>query len=144
MRKWGIVAIAAILAGCGLGGGEAGTVSITGTVTLDGQPVDGASVAFIGNGGARLATAQTDSTGKFTLNAATGKNTVTVAKGAPPVNAPAASDEPMLMPTEGELAKMPPPPPPSFPAKYGDPKTSGLSFDIQEGMSSIDLALSSK
>ncbi len=135
-------ALAFLLAGCGVGG-EAGTVPISGTVTLDGQPVDGAAVAFIGNGGARLATTQTDSSGKFTIQAALGKNAVTVSKASPaPANVAPAGDG--LMPTEAELAKMPPPPPPVFPPKYSDPSLSGLSFDIKEGMSSIDLSLSSK
>src|SRR5436190_16159394 len=87
--------------GCGKAP-EAGTVDVNGIVTLDGKPVDKASVAFIGKEGARLATAQTDSAGKFTIRAALGKNVVTVAKGSANPPPPPASDQPMLMPTPGE------------------------------------------
>ena len=73
--RWGralLVACACLaLPGCGT---ESGTAKVTGVVTLDGKPVDGAAVGFIGRGGARLATAQTDSAGKFTLVAALGEN----------------------------------------------------------------------
>ncbi len=133
--------LAVSLSGCGIGG-EAGTVPVTGTVTLDGQPVDGAAVAFIGNGGARLATTQTDSAGKFTVRAAAGKNAVTIAKAAPEAAAAAPVGD-GLMPSEAELARMPPPPKPAFPPKYADPNTSGLAFDVKDGMPSIDLAVTS-
>jgi len=123
---------------------DAGTVDVNGIVTLDGKPVDKASVAFIGKEGARLATAQTDSAGKFTIRAALGKNVVTVAKGSanPPPAPP--SDQPMLMPTAGEYQAMVDKVKNDFPSKYGDPKTSGLSFDVTEKMPNIEVALSSK
>ncbi len=49
------------------------------------------------------------------------------------------------MPSEGEYIKMQKAVAASeVPAKYGDPKTSGISFDIKEGMSSVDVALAGK
>jgi hypothetical protein len=45
------------------------TVSASGTVTLDGQPVDGAQVVFIDDTSTKSADAMTDAKGKFTLNA---------------------------------------------------------------------------
>lgn len=58
-----------LLVGCSGGGGaDVGAVSVSGTVTLDGQPVEGATVAFSPAGqGARSASGKTDGSGKFTL-----------------------------------------------------------------------------
>jgi hypothetical protein len=136
-------------AGCG-SAGDAGTIEIEGIVTVNDRPVSQASVAFIGNEGARLASALTDSSGRFSVRAAPGKNVVTVAKAppgdlAPPSDESDESEEPELMPTEGEYAQLQKAVAPSeVPSKYGDPKTSGISFDIVAGMESIVLALSSK
>ncbi len=57
----GVLALAAT--GCG-----SGLVTVTGKVTLDGQPVEGAVVVFQGeNGGGNPAAGQTDSEGVFQL-----------------------------------------------------------------------------
>lgn len=139
------LALVAGLPGCG-GGAEAGTEVVQGMVTVDDKPISQAAVAFIGNEGASLAAATTDSAGKFNLRAATGKNVVTVAK-APPSGAASlpASSEPQLMPSAGEYAAMTKSLPASeVPAKYGDPKTSGIAFDVKSGMPPIDVALTSK
>ena len=50
----------------------------------------------------------------------------------------------MLMPTQGEYQKMAEAVKAEVPAKYGDPKTSGLSVEAKEGMPEVELALSSK
>jgi hypothetical protein len=116
-----------------------------GTVLVNDKPISGASVAFIGKEGARLSTAQTDNSGKFKIRAALGKNVVTVARAPPGGVPPPPGDEPQLMPSEGEYLKMQKAVAASeVPAKYGDPKTSGLSFDIAEGMPAVEVALSSK
>jgi hypothetical protein len=132
------------LSGCS-GGTDAGTVAVEGIVTLDDKAIAEASVGFIGREGATLASATTDTNGRFKLRAALGKNVVTVAKAPPGGAAPPPSDEPALMPSEGQYAQMLKAAAPSeVPAKYGDPKTSGISFEIVAGMQSIALALSSK
>lgn len=140
-----LLCLAPLIAGCSKGV-EAGTTAIEGTVTVDDKPIAQAAVAFIGRDGARLASATTDASGKFKIRAALGKNVVTVAK-APPGGAapPPPSDEPQLMPSEGEYAKMQKAVAASeVPAKYGDPKTSGISFDITESMKTVDVVLTSK
>jgi hypothetical protein len=142
LARAAILMAAPLLTGCG-GGTEAGTVSVQGLVTLDGKPVESAGVGFIGREGARLASATTDKAGKFTIRASLGKNLVTVAKeSAGP--APPPSDEPMLMPTQGEYQKMQAAVKSEIPAKYGDPKTSGLAVEAKAGMPEVELALSSK
>lgn len=137
-----VIALAATI-GCGKGGKEAGTVNISGTVVLDGKPLDGATVAFIGRDGAKLSSAHTDRSGQFTLNAAIGRNQVTVAKGEPGPPPTEMSEEDMLMPTEEVLKSMPPPPKSLVPARYADPKTSGIAIEVVEGMESVELSLSS-
>ena len=47
----------ALLIVTGCGGVDDGRVSISGSVTLDGKPLDGGMIAFIGGGGGALATA---------------------------------------------------------------------------------------
>jgi len=144
VRSCGALAlIAALLSGCG-GAADPGTVNVNGLITLDGKPVDQAAVGFIGKEGARLATAQTNSAGKFTIRAAMGKNLVTVAKAsANPTSPP--SDEPQLMPSQGEYQKLLLTVKSEFPAKYADPKTSGLSIDVAADMKQeVEFALSSK
>jgi len=134
----------ALLAGCG-GAADAGTVQVAGTVTVDDKPIAQASVAFIGNEGARLASASTDSSGKFKLRAALGKNVVTVAKAPPAGAAPVSA--PDTMPSEGEYQKLVQAVKANVsevPEKYGDPKTSGLQFDITPKMTSLDLVLTKK
>jgi hypothetical protein len=133
--------LAGMLVFCVGCGGEAGSTKVSGTITLDGKPVDGAAVSFIGREGAKLATAQTDSAGKFTLTAALGKNVVTVAKAS--ANPAPAPEVPMEMPSEAEYQKMIQKIKSEFPARYGDPKTSGLSFDVVEGMEPLEIGLSS-
>ena len=133
-----LVGFLACCVGCG---GEAGSAKVSGVITLDGKPVDGAAVSFIGREGAKLATAQTDSAGKFTLSAALGKNVVTVAKAS--ANPAPAPEVPMEMPSEAEYQKMVLQLKKDFPARYGDPKTSGLSFDVVEGMEPLEIGLSS-
>jgi hypothetical protein len=138
------LSLAISLSGCS-GSNEAGTVPIEGVVTVDDKPIAQASVAFIGKEGARLASASTDSAGKFKIRAALGKNVVTVAKAPPGGTPPPPSETADLMPTEGEYIKMQKSAAASeVPAKYGDPATSGISFDITESMKSVDVVLSSK
>ncbi|MGE0756062.1 MAG: carboxypeptidase-like regulatory domain-containing protein [Pirellulaceae bacterium] len=135
--------VAILLSGCGAEN-IAGTTQINGVVTLDGAPVDQASVAFTGAEGARLATAQTDKAGKFTLRAALGTNVVTVAKAGDAPAAPVSSSD-GLMPTDGEYQQMVKnQPKPGIPAKYSDPTTSGIKLDIKDGMPEVALDLSSK
>ncbi len=54
------------------------TAEVTGTVTLGGEPVEGASVSFVNGGYADRAT--TDASGKYTVNAYLGKNKISVSK----------------------------------------------------------------
>jgi len=52
-----------VLTGCG-----GGHVPVTGVVTVDGKPVEGATVTFITEDGKQSASGQTDSSGNFSLS----------------------------------------------------------------------------
>jgi len=63
-----VSSFALVLSGCG--GSDLGSVS--GTVTLDGNPLAGAQVMFMPVGGGGVSTGETDSAGKYTLICADG------------------------------------------------------------------------
>ncbi len=131
---WILLALLIPLSGCG--GGDDGRVDVSGSVTLDGKPVEGALLAFMGGGGGALATASTDKAGKFQVRAAVGANKVTVSKeefDASKQSAP-KTDEEMTMGTDAQYREQLKLKPKSLvPAKYASPETSGLSYDIARG-----------
>ncbi len=141
-----ILALAALLvfAGCG---GEAGKVSISGTVEMDGKPLGEATVGFLAENGSSIATAATGPDGKFFAKVAPGMNKVTVSKvdpnSAPP---PPAKEEDTLSPVDTELAKMraAPKPKTGVPERFSDPTTSGLRYEIKAGMEPMDISITSK
>ena len=81
------LACCALLAGCRGGTSNPATVPVTGTVTLNGEAVEGATVTFTGEGSPRPATGTTDAQGKFSLTsfepddgAAPGDYAITITK----------------------------------------------------------------
>lgn len=117
-----------------VGCGGANLARVTGTVTYQGKPVDGAVVSFRCEQAGKMATGTTDLQGRFTLTthpdgagAVVGTHTVTVAKFAAPAGGgPAASMDDMVA-----QAKAPPlPPANALPARYADPAQSGLTFTV--------------
>jgi hypothetical protein len=71
-----VVVLAAGFAGCSGGGGREPTlVPVSGTVTLDGKPLAGASVSFVPQAGTEGAGAfgTTDAEGRYTLDHRSGK-----------------------------------------------------------------------
>ena len=138
------------LAGCGGGGGLEGVVDAGGTVTLDGQPVAGATVSFAPEGTGRHATALTGVNGKFELTtvhpgdgAIPGRYKITVSKITQPVDnsLPATQEEGMRRIKEqlqkgGEAAVLKQAkekPKNELPTKYSAAETSGLAAEIQSG-----------
>lgn len=128
-----LLAVSLTFAGCG---GD-GTVPVTGTVTLDGAPVEGAAVILEPAEGGSPASATTDASGKFSLKTVAGphkvaisKTKVTMAEGAnvPEDAGGEVSDENMEYLT---------------PMKYASPMTSGLTVDVTAGMEPVEFALTS-
>lgn len=136
------LATLALGTGCGKGGPE--TASLTGTVTLDGNPVAQAGVMFTGPAGGVPVSAVTDDQGQFRLEAPVGTNSVAVSKtkqaGAGPGAKPAGDDD-MLMPAGGAQRAEPEW---VVPKKYADTRNSGLKVDVKRGMAPVKLELSSK
>lgn len=124
-----------LLVGCG---DESAGVPVNGTVTLDGGPVAGATVAFTSADGV-LTTADTDDAGNFTIqNASPGPTKVSVTKQAPS----SGGDPEAGMPAEG--TRLPPQPKALVPTKYAIPTTSGLTVDVKPGMEPVKLEMKSK
>lgn len=115
-----------LLMGCG-GSDRADTVAVTGVVTVDGNPIENASVTFTPEAG-RSATGTTDSEGKFKLTtyesddgAIVGKHQISIAF------SPSSDDVPSNDPAEMKKAKNKNP----IPEKYGSASTSGLAEEVK-------------
>lgn len=121
---------AIIWGGCSKQKGPA-TAQVTGTVMLDGVPVEGANVLFappVGSDDARLASqAVTDSTGRYQLQTHIGGG-----KFKPGV-VPGKYDITIVKLDTAAIKNMLSPPKNLLPTKYADPKTSQLKADIVEG-----------
>jgi hypothetical protein len=120
----------ALTACCGCGGSQQaieGRTIVSGTVTLDGQPLRGGSITFTSRENSILAkTVNIESGGKFrTDRAPTGKSSVSIETESLQFGNPAA-----YVP---------------IPAKYTSAATSGLEVDLKPGENeSVDLALESQ
>lgn len=144
----------AMLVGCGEAGIE-GLRSVTGTVTYQGQPVEGAMISFIGEGSARPATAVSQAGGKYELftldskGAFPGKYTVTVVKTDAPSEA--ANKDPGIDASGRDLSmeqaaasagKATAAPKDLVPAKYGAAGTSPLKMEVKDSDDNVlDLKL---
>ncbi len=149
---FGLVLLLPLAVGCG-GGPSVGAIPATGIVTLDGKPLDGATVSFVPDSDeARSASGLTDATGAFRLTslapgdgAVPGKYKITVSKvssGPAEEAAPTSQEEAMKKLQEkskagGSSAFYSSTP--SFtvkqtlPARYADSKTSGLQAEVKKG-----------
>jgi len=134
----GLLAVA--LPGCG--GGSSDAVPITGTVTLDDKPLEGAMVTFHPEGetGGLGGSGRTGPDGKYTLTPARGKD------GLPPggyvvvVNRPLRKDgslpPPDLPPIESDARE-------SLPAVYSSRTASTLKKTVSKETTTYDIALKS-
>ncbi len=144
----GLVVLVAL--GCGSSNSGLDTVPVSGTVTLDGSPVEGARVVFAPAGGGKAASGVTDASGRYKLTTldpgdgalpgnylvmiskteATGQSPASEAV-KPGMSAEEATQAAMEALDKGEQAE------PQFedrlPAKYKDPSKSGLKVDVAKG-----------
>ena len=150
---WLVLLAVCATAGCGGGNDKYDVVTVTGTVTLDDQPVEGAAVSFSPQSKEGVAAAgTTDANGEYTLQTAgvskrgavVGAYKVTVIKqvhtetsssdkkqsgGSPPVMSPSVTTESKNV----------------LPMKYANPAQSGLEAEITEsGPNTFDFELKSK
>lgn len=114
----------ALLSSAVVGCAESDTIKVTGTVTMDGKPVDNAEVMFLPAGG-RMATGVTNSEGKFELS------TNTAGDGAVP------GDHKVTIVEHYAAGKPPPmtpgPLPTRFPPQYSDPLQTPFSAKVERG-----------
>lgn len=110
--------------------GRLKTIPVSGTVTLDGSPVEGATVMFCAPNLKLTAYGKTDSAGVYQLTtyeqgdgAPVGHFQVTIRKQEHEVTG--KSDHPALPPESRSLDHLP--------LKYAESETSGLSVEIAEG-----------
>ncbi len=124
--------VLALFVGCG---GETGPAvyPVTGTVTYQGQAVEGAVVAFRGESATKIATGTTDSEGRFQLatyqpgdGAVPGKHTVTVSKTieAGDTSVSLSMDEALENPQAQADSQN------ELPARYADPATSPIELTV--------------
>lgn len=148
----GFITLVAIV-GCGPG---ASTVPVSGTVTQNGKPVEGATVTFLRGGGdiskGELAIGKTDASGKFELTthfgskssaagAPPGEYKVTVSKAVPPPGIPAEKYKSMVEAANkaGENGAMLPPnqlPPPMveyFPPRFSSAEQTQMKVTVEPG-----------
>ena len=134
---WVLLAVALPLVGCG-GGGRPNSVTVTGQVLLDGQPLAGAAVMFTGPEGGAPVTAVTDANGNFKLEAVIGLNKVAVAKTEGGGGAGEAElSPPDEMPSSPQVSSV-------VPSKYANPATSGISVEVKPGMGPVKIELTSQ
>jgi hypothetical protein len=137
-----LAALLALAGGCGRGGPE--LVPVRGTVTLDGKPVEGASVTFIPQFPGQPALGSTDARGKFTLKthphgngAMPGTHKATVRK---------VETTGFLATEDGLSGGVAPEGIQQIwhtPQRYADPETTPLLIEVGKRMEAVSLALTS-
>lgn len=134
------------LLGCGKAPQGVPTVVVSGKVTLDGQPLGGAEVRFLGEKHAGFAITEADGTYSLTNGAQVGPNKVSISKIDPaklPPNLRGMSMADLQSIAQGQGMKTIPGQ--VVPRKYSDPVSTTLSLDVPAGgTSSADFALASK
>jgi hypothetical protein len=138
------ILVVALCLGCGQNN-PLGTVPVSGKVTYNGQPVEGATISFNPDGDGRPATAISGSDGSYSLatlnwpGSVPGSYTVVVRKS----DLALASTQPVTMEEALKLNNRPPPPPKELlPVKYGDATKSPLKAEVKKGAkNAIDLPL---
>jgi len=135
-RRLFVAALAMLLVSGILGcGGQDGLVTVSGTATHDGKPVEDLVVVFKPESG-RISSGKTDAQGRFTLLYTRDQEGVKKGKHKVYVQY-SPSDMDMQMAIEQGKAKIPAEVS-EIVAKYGNPKKTPLTFDIQQSQE-IDL-----
>jgi len=161
---WLMVVGVTVLAtlGCGRGGARLDTVPVSGLVTLDGSPVEGAMVVFAPTSGSGMAASgKTDASGRYKLTtqnpndgALAGNYLVTITKTVVLSDAASEAVKPGMTPEEATKAAMEayqksgkagPKFAEELPAKYKNPAASGFKADVVKGgKNEFDFPLTSK
>jgi hypothetical protein len=132
----GLAFVFLISTGCGSNSGPSATVS--GKVSLNGNPLGNASVTFVGSVSAQAAT--TDSQGAFAIKTPLSPGNYRVSISPPAEAAPSedSAEYAALMAGKPSAVK-----PSDFgiPAKYHSTGSSGLAYELAEGINQIEINL---
>jgi hypothetical protein len=137
------VLVLGTISGCGRSGPE--TLSVTGTVTLDGKPIAGASVMFMPQFEGQPAVGATDDEGEFTLT--TGGSTEGALVGTYQVTVTLKEVSGVLVDKDGLSAGIGPGGIQEkwiVPQRYSTVETSELSVEVARGMEPVRLELTSQ
>jgi hypothetical protein len=133
--------IVVALVGCG-GSDKPKLAPVTGVVTLDGQPIEGAAVMFMPTAGGRPAHGSTDAHGRFELmtfktgdGALVGEHRVSVTK--MKLSGVTTTDDGLSGTTDPTAIKQEW----LTPEKYASPETSGLTATVKKGMDELKFDL---
>lgn len=146
---WAILTLAFLLVSSGCGSGYSGpTGTVSGTVTLNGEPVPpGTGVAFLSDDG-YSASAQVGVGGKYQLSVAGQSNQIPAATYKVMISqagggqmSEADYDAMMQANASGTAAEPAQPKEEIIPAKYKSTATSGLSYKVEAGSNTIDINL---
>ena len=130
------------ICGCGKSGPSPTmtTLPVAGTVTLDGKPLPGADVVFMGSEAASVYVGRTDDKGEYQLRGAgnaqvncQGKCRVTISRLVKPDGSLPAADEP---PANSGATE-------SLPSRYSDAAFTELSADVPDGGGKVNFDLKS-
>jgi len=128
-----------VVAGCGKPGDYPDLIPVSGTVTMDGQPLAGARVSFVPDG-ARPSSGTTDASGRYELQytgeyagAVVGKHRVSISKTAPDPNYTPGPEEEDDEPGQVE----------TIPKQYRG-IDSELTAEVKAGANTLDFDLTSQ
>jgi hypothetical protein len=145
-----------LLPGCGSNLPK--TVPASGTVYLDGEPLDNASITLLSEDGV-TATAKSDSSGRFSLRTVVGSDLVngampgfhqvgvakTIMEGGGAEKLAGESDRDMVNRLAGSMTSTPPKQTFVVPQQFGIPSKSGITMDIPtSGSDSLRIDIKSK
>ncbi|QDT66436.1 carboxypeptidase-like regulatory domain-containing protein [Calycomorphotria hydatis] len=131
-RGWIVVIALTAMIGCGEEGPE--VAKVTGTVTLDGEPLPYADITFIPKQGGRNSLATTDDAGNYSLTYTLSQKGALVGEHKVVITSVIEADA-----GEGDDAKAIKGRPEKLPAKYNS--ASELTANVQSEENSIDFAL---
>jgi hypothetical protein len=149
-----LVVFATMIGACSSRSGRAPTYPVTGTVTMKGQPLEGATVVFVPAEGAthEPASGITDAAGKFKLStfladdgAQEGDYRIKVSKF--DIRKPTKEEQDKYISIEEEQKmqfgdeKPTPPAKNVLNPKYANETTSGFTFTVKKGENSVELKL---
>lgn len=136
-----VLGVSLVTAGCSgqQGADRPATYAVTGIVTHNGKPVEGAMVKFELADGSRSAVGKTDASGKYTLTtfgsddgALPGSYKVSIVQYETPPITPAKSEAEYVPPEMLPASAKPAPPRNLLPSKYADVKSSNLTATVTE------------